>query len=71
MTAADRVRDLITRAWAQHHQPVPDALVKANPILVAVELERRRKRFRDRCAAVVAECDRLEARIRDARGTLL
>ena len=71
MTAADRVRDLVTQAWAMWDQPVPDALAKANPVLVAVELERRRRRFRDRCAAEVAECDRLEQRIRDARGTLL
>lgn len=70
MTATDRVRDLITQAWANHHQPVDPALAKANPILVAVELERRRQRFRDRFDADLAECDRLEARIRDARGTL-
>jgi hypothetical protein len=37
----------------------------------AYERQRSRRRFRERCAAEVAECDRLEARIRDARGTLL
>lgn len=71
MKPADRVRDLVTHAWANWHQPVEPALAKANPVLVAAEMQRRRQAARERCAGIVAECDRLEQAIRDARGTLL
>lgn len=71
MTSAERVRTLVTQAWADWHQPPPVALVNADPALVVAEFMRRRRRFTERCAADLAECDRLEAAIRDARGTLL
>lgn len=71
MTPAERVRTLVTQAWADWHQPPPAALVKADPDLVAAEFNRRRRRFTERCAADLAECDRIEHAIRDARGTLL
>lgn len=66
---ATRVRALVTGYWADWHQPPPDALVNAPPDLVAAEFDRRRKRFVERCAADVAECDRLEAAVVAARGT--
>lgn len=71
MTSAERVRTLVTQAWADWHQPPPVALVKADPVLVAAEFNRRRRRFVERCERDVAECDRLEAAVREARGTLL
>lgn len=64
---AEKVRALVTQAWADWHRPPPDALVNAPPDLVAAELNRRRKRFVERCAADVAECDRLEAAVVAAR----
>ncbi len=67
MTTADRVRDLITDAWNRWDQPPPAALTKANPALVAAELDRRRDRARRWCANELAHIDRLEQRIRDAR----
>lgn len=63
-----RVRALVTEFWADWHQRPPDALVNAPPDLVAAEFDRRRKRFVERCAADVAECDRLEAAVVAARG---
>ena len=71
MTSAERVRQLVTQAWADWHLPPPAALVKADPDLVAAEFNRRRKRFVERCEAELAWCDRLETRIREERGTLL
>lgn len=70
MTTADRVRDLVTEAWANWHHSPPAALTKADPALVAAELERRRQRARQWCANELDHLDRLEQRIRDARGTL-
>lgn len=63
----ERVRTLVTQAWAEYHLPPPKALVNADPDMVAAEFARRRKRFVERCAADVAECDRLEAAVRAAR----
>lgn len=66
---ATRVRLLVTEAWAHHYDPPPAALVSAPPEMVAAEFACRRKRFVERCAADVAECDRLEAAVVAARGT--
>ena len=63
----EKVRQLVTQATADWHLPPPAALVNAPPDLVAAELNRRRKRFVERCAADVAECDRLEAAVVAAR----
>lgn len=70
MTTADRVRDLITDAWNHWDQRPPAALTKADPTLVAAELERRRDWARQWCALELDHIDRLEQRIKDARGTL-
>lgn len=67
MTTAARVRDLVTEAWNLWDQPPPAALVKADPTLVAAELDRRRDRARQWCALELDHIDRLEQRIRDAR----
>ena len=67
----DTVRDLVQDAWAMWDQPIPPRLAKAPAAMVDAELDRRRCRARDRCAADLRELDRLEGRIRDTRGTLL
>lgn len=67
MTSAERVRALVTQAWADYHLPPPVALVNANPALVAAEFNRRRKRFVEECEGRVATCDRLEAAVVAAR----
>ncbi len=68
MTSAERVRTLVTQAWAEWHLPPPVALVKADPVLVAAEFNRRRDRALRWYDAEVAACDRLEDAVRNLRG---
>lgn len=67
MTSAERVRTLVTQAWAEWHLPPPAALVKADPALVAAEFNRRRDRFVERCERELAACDQIEAAVVAAR----
>ena len=65
----EKVRDLVTQAKAEWHQPPPPALVNADPTLVRDELRHRRRRARERYLRETAMWDDLEARIDTARET--
>lgn len=67
MNAAERVRDLVTQAKADWHQPPPPQLLRADPTLVRDELRRRRRNAREWYLRETAMWDDLEARIDTAR----
>lgn len=67
-TKAEKIRELVTEAWARWHDPISPRLARADSELVVAELDRRRARadriHRDEHAAI----DRLEDRWRAAAG---
>ena len=67
-TKAERVRDLVTEAWARWHEPISKALAQADADLVVAELDRRRERANRIHRDELAELDRFEARWRAAAG---
>ena len=67
-TKAEKVRELVTEAWARWHEPISPRLANADADLVVEELDRRRARA-DRIHRGEHEAiDRLEDRWRAAAG---